>query len=65
MAETIRLGLLRLCDAAPVILADHEEMFAINGVRVTLSVELWPAGWRGDAAAAGHGLRGGPARAPH
>ncbi|HQT65671.1 MAG: hypothetical protein B7Z76_13550 [Acidiphilium sp. 20-67-58] len=35
----IRLGLLRLCDAAPVILADHEEMFASNGVRVTLSVE--------------------------
>lgn len=39
MAETIRLGLLRLCDAAPLILADNEEMFASNGVRVSLSVE--------------------------
>jgi NitT/TauT family transport system ATP-binding protein/nitrate/nitrite transport system substrate-binding protein len=39
MADTIRIGLLRLCDAAPVILADQEEIFARNGVRVSLSVE--------------------------
>ncbi len=39
MADTIRLGLLRLCDAAPVILADHEELFAASGVRVSLLVE--------------------------
>jgi two-component system, oxyanion-binding sensor len=39
MADTIRLGLLRLCDAAPVILADHDALFATSGVRVSLSVE--------------------------
>jgi two-component system, oxyanion-binding sensor len=39
MSETIRLGLLRLCDAAPVILAQHEAMFSAAGLQVALSVE--------------------------
>lgn len=37
--QPIRLGLLRLCDAAPVILAKHEGLFAAAGLEVTLSVE--------------------------
>jgi two-component system, oxyanion-binding sensor len=39
MNEPIRLGLLRLCDAAPVILAKHEGLFAGAGLEVALSVE--------------------------
>ncbi|MBU6397478.1 MAG: ABC transporter substrate-binding protein [Rhodospirillales bacterium] len=39
MNEPIRLGLLRLCDAAPVILAKHEGLFAEAGLEVALSVE--------------------------
>ncbi|MDE1905594.1 MAG: ABC transporter substrate-binding protein [Rhodospirillales bacterium] len=39
MTDMIRLGLLRLCDAAPVILADHEGLFAAAGIKVHLSVE--------------------------
>ncbi|MGE4482747.1 CmpA/NrtA family ABC transporter substrate-binding protein [Acidocella sp.] len=39
MNDPIRLGLLRLCDAAPVILARQEGMFAEAGLRVELSVE--------------------------
>ena len=61
MAETIRLGLLRLCDAAPVILADHEEMFAINGVRVSLSVE---PSWANIADKLSYGLLDGAVMLP-
>lgn len=39
MNDVIRLGLLRLCDAAPVILAAHEGLFAAAGLNVALSVE--------------------------
>lgn len=61
MASTIRLGLLRLCDAAPVILADHEEMFATNGVRVTLSVE---PSWANIADKLSYGLLEGAVMLP-
>jgi len=61
MAETIRLGLLRLCDAAPVILADHEEMFAANGVRVSLSVE---PSWANIADKLSYGLLDGAVMLP-
>jgi NitT/TauT family transport system ATP-binding protein/nitrate/nitrite transport system substrate-binding protein len=61
MAETIRLGLLRLCDAAPVILADHEEMFAMQGVRVTLSVE---PSWANIADKLSYGLLDGAVMLP-
>ena len=57
----IRLGLLRLCDAAPVILADHEEMFASNGVRVALSVE---PSWANIADKLSYGLLDGAVMLP-
>ncbi|OYV51887.1 MAG: hypothetical protein B7Z77_03125 [Acidocella sp. 20-58-15] len=58
---TIRLGLLRLCDAAPVILADNEEMFASNGVRVLLSVE---PSWANIADKLSYGLLDGAVMLP-
>lgn len=61
MAETIRLGLLRLCDAAPVILADNEEMFTANGVRVSLSVE---PSWANIADKLSYGLLDGAVMLP-
>jgi NitT/TauT family transport system ATP-binding protein/nitrate/nitrite transport system substrate-binding protein len=61
MAETIRLGLLRLCDAAPVVLADHEAMFAANGVRVSLSVE---PSWANIADKLSYGLLDGAVMLP-
>jgi NitT/TauT family transport system ATP-binding protein/nitrate/nitrite transport system substrate-binding protein len=61
MAETIRIGLLRLCDAAPVILADQEEIFARNGVRVVLSVE---PSWANIADKLGYGLLEGAVMLP-
>lgn len=39
MTDTIRLGLLRLCDAAPLILAQQDGLFAAAGLEVELSVE--------------------------
>lgn len=39
MSHRIRLGILRLCDAAPVIFAKHKGLFAQAGLDVTLSVE--------------------------
>ncbi len=39
MSEPIRLGLLRLTDAAPVILAHHQGLFAARDVAVRLSIE--------------------------
>jgi NitT/TauT family transport system ATP-binding protein/nitrate/nitrite transport system substrate-binding protein len=61
MAETIRIGLLRLCDAAPVILADQEEIFARNGARVVLSVE---PSWANIADKLGYGLLEGAVMLP-
>lgn len=61
MAEPIRLGLLRLCDAAPVILADQEEMFAMSGLRVALSVE---PSWANVADKLGYGLLEGAVMLP-
>jgi NitT/TauT family transport system ATP-binding protein/nitrate/nitrite transport system substrate-binding protein len=61
MAETIRIGLLRLCDAAPVILADQEEIFARNGVRIALSVE---PSWANIADKLGYGLLEGAVMLP-
>ncbi len=58
---TIRLGLLRLCDAAPVILADNEEMFASHGVRVLLSVE---PSWANIADKLSYGLLDGAVMLP-
>ena len=39
MNDTIRIGLLRLADAAPVILAQERGLFAGAGIEVALSVE--------------------------
>ena len=39
MSAAIRLGLLRLADSAPVLLAEAEGLFAAEGVSVRLSVE--------------------------
>lgn len=61
MAESIRLGLLRLCDAAPVILADQDALFAQHGVRVTLSVE---PSWANIADKLGYGLLDGAVMLP-
>lgn len=61
MAETIRLGLLRLCDAAPVILADHEALFGAAGIRVSLSVE---PSWANIADKLSYGLLEGAVMLP-
>ena len=39
MSRDLRLGLLRLVDSAPVVMAAAEGLFAAEGLRVTLSVE--------------------------
>jgi NitT/TauT family transport system ATP-binding protein/nitrate/nitrite transport system substrate-binding protein len=61
MADVIRLGLLRLSDAAPVILADQEKIFAANGVQVELSVE---PSWANIADKLGYGLLEGAVMLP-
>jgi ABC-type nitrate/sulfonate/bicarbonate transport system substrate-binding protein len=61
MADTIRLGLLRLCDAAPVILADHEALFAAAGLKVSLSVE---PSWANIADKLSYGLLEGAVMLP-
>lgn len=61
MGETIRLGLLRLCDAAPVILADQEAMYAAAGLRVELSVE---PSWANIADKLSYGLLEGAVMLP-
>ncbi len=61
MAETIRLGLLRLCDAAPVILADHEQMFMREDVRVRLFIE---PSWANIADKLSYGLLDGAVMLP-
>jgi NitT/TauT family transport system ATP-binding protein/nitrate/nitrite transport system substrate-binding protein len=61
MSDVIRLGLLRLCDAAPVILADREGEFTRNGVKVALSVE---PSWANIADKLGYGLLEGAVMLP-
>jgi NitT/TauT family transport system ATP-binding protein/nitrate/nitrite transport system substrate-binding protein len=61
MADVIRLGLLRLSDAAPLILADQEGIFATLGVRVELSVE---PSWANIADKLGYGLLEGAVMLP-
>jgi NitT/TauT family transport system ATP-binding protein/nitrate/nitrite transport system substrate-binding protein len=61
MTATIRLGLLRLCDAAPVILARHEGLFATHGLEVALSVE---PSWANIADKLGYGLLEGAVMLP-
>ncbi len=61
MAEIIRLGLLRLCDAAPLILADNEELFASAGIRASLSVE---PSWANIADKLSYGLLDGAVMLP-
>ena len=39
MSRQLRLGLLRLVDSAPVVMAEVEGLFAAEGLAVTLSVE--------------------------
>lgn len=39
MSQTIRLGLLRLVDSAPVIVAQANGLFAANGLDVAISIE--------------------------
>jgi NitT/TauT family transport system ATP-binding protein/nitrate/nitrite transport system substrate-binding protein len=61
MSETIHLGLLRLCDAAPVILADHEQLFAEAGVQVSLVFE---PSWANIADKLSYGLLDGAVMLP-
>lgn len=61
MSEKIRLGLLRLCDAAPVILASQEAMFAAAGLDVSLSVE---PSWANVADKLSYGLLDGAVMLP-
>jgi ABC-type nitrate/sulfonate/bicarbonate transport system substrate-binding protein len=39
MSRDIRLGLLRLADSAPAVMAEAEGLFAAEGLRVTLCIE--------------------------
>jgi NitT/TauT family transport system ATP-binding protein/nitrate/nitrite transport system substrate-binding protein len=61
MPEQIRLGLLRLCDAAPVILADQEALFDSQGLSVALSIE---PSWANIADKLGYGLLEGAVMLP-
>lgn len=61
MTEIIRLGLLRLCDAAPVILAEHEQLFAEAGLDVELSIE---PSWANIADKLAYGLLEGAVMLP-
>jgi NitT/TauT family transport system ATP-binding protein/nitrate/nitrite transport system substrate-binding protein len=61
MADTIRLGLLRLCDAAPVILAERQQLFAEAGLDVELSIE---PSWANIADKLAYGLLEGAVMLP-
>jgi NitT/TauT family transport system ATP-binding protein/nitrate/nitrite transport system substrate-binding protein len=61
MADVIRLGLLRLSDAAPVIVADQERIFEANGLHVELFVE---PSWANIADKLGYGLLEGAVMLP-
>jgi NitT/TauT family transport system ATP-binding protein/nitrate/nitrite transport system substrate-binding protein len=61
MTKPIRLGLLRLCDSAPVITAEQDAIFAEYGVKVVLSVE---PSWDNIADKIGFGLLEGGVMPP-
>jgi NitT/TauT family transport system ATP-binding protein/nitrate/nitrite transport system substrate-binding protein len=61
MADVIRLGLLRLSDAATVIVADQEKIFEANGLHVELFVE---PSWANIADKLGYGLLEGAVMLP-
>lgn len=61
MTEAIRLGLLRLSDAAPVILAAETDIFAAYGLEVLLSIE---PSWANIADKLGYGLLDGAVMLP-
>jgi NitT/TauT family transport system ATP-binding protein/nitrate/nitrite transport system substrate-binding protein len=53
MAERIRIGMLRLCDAAPVIVAQDLGLFEAHGLRMDVSVE---PSWANIADKLGYGF---------
>jgi NitT/TauT family transport system ATP-binding protein/nitrate/nitrite transport system substrate-binding protein len=61
MGDTIRLGLLRLCDAAPVVLAASRGLYAAKGLDVALSVE---PSWANIADKLSYGLLDGAVMLP-
>jgi NitT/TauT family transport system ATP-binding protein/nitrate/nitrite transport system substrate-binding protein len=61
MSDVIRLGILRLADAAPIILAEQEGVFASHNVNVTVSVE---PSWANIADKVGYGLLDGAVMMP-
>jgi len=61
MSGPMRLGLLRLCDAAPLILAEKQGVFGRHGVEVSLSVE---PSWANIADKLGYGLLDGAVMLP-
>lgn len=61
MAENIRLGLLRLSDAAPVVLARDLDIFAAHGLKVELHVE---PSWANVADKLSYGLLDGAVMLP-
>jgi NitT/TauT family transport system ATP-binding protein/nitrate/nitrite transport system substrate-binding protein len=61
MSTKIRLGLLRLCDAAPVVLAAARGLYAANGLDVALSVE---PSWANIADKLSYGLLDGAVMLP-
>jgi NitT/TauT family transport system ATP-binding protein/nitrate/nitrite transport system substrate-binding protein len=61
MGDTIRLGLLRLCDAAPVVLAAADGLFEANGLKIQLLVE---PSWANIADKLSYGLLDGAVMLP-
>jgi ABC-type nitrate/sulfonate/bicarbonate transport system substrate-binding protein len=61
MMEPIRLGLLRLVDSAPVMVAEAHGLFARNGVDVTISIE---PSWSNIVDKLAHGLLDGAVMLP-
>lgn len=61
MSEVMRLGLLRLADAAPIVLAEQDGVFAAHGVAVNLSIE---PSWANIADKIGYGLLDGAVLMP-
>ncbi|HVE22287.1 MAG TPA: CmpA/NrtA family ABC transporter substrate-binding protein [Acidocella sp.] len=53
MAEPLKIGILRLCDAAPVIVAQDQGFFEAHGLRAEISVE---PSWANIADKLGYGL---------
>jgi NitT/TauT family transport system ATP-binding protein/nitrate/nitrite transport system substrate-binding protein len=61
MSSRIRLGLLRLTDAAPVLMANEEKIFARHGLAVEISVE---PSWANIGDKLGYGLLDGAVMLP-